>query len=192
MFGREPVGVEGARQQEVDGDVRCRRPSARRRPRSAVRPARAPEERSRPASGIFTEPDVMLTMRPNFLRTIGSIDFLDQLDRHHHVGDDAVDHLLPVELAEIAERRAGIVVHQDVGLRAGGEQRGLAVRRRDVGHHRDDLGAGRLARVRPRVPLRVLAVAAVDHDLAAGLRQRRARRRGRARGSMRRRWPCGP
>src|SRR5262249_58223157 len=29
--------------------------------RKAVKPARAPEERSRPESGIFTEPEVMLT-----------------------------------------------------------------------------------------------------------------------------------
>src|SRR5262249_41899812 len=43
--------------------------------RKAVRPARAPEERSRPESGIFTEPEVMLTMRPNFLARIGSMTF---------------------------------------------------------------------------------------------------------------------
>ena len=41
--------------------------------RNAVRPARAPEDRSSPTSGIFTEPEVMLTMRPNFLAIIGSI-----------------------------------------------------------------------------------------------------------------------
>src|SRR5258707_1192071 len=43
--------------------------------RNAVRPARAPEERSSPESGIFTEPDVMLTMRPNFLVHIESMTF---------------------------------------------------------------------------------------------------------------------
>src|SRR5581483_6231374 len=32
--------------------------------RKAVRPARAPEDKSRPASGIFTEPEVMLTILP--------------------------------------------------------------------------------------------------------------------------------
>src|SRR5918997_1651708 len=32
--------------------------------RKAVSPARAPEERSRPGIGIFTETEVMLTMRP--------------------------------------------------------------------------------------------------------------------------------
>ena len=43
--------------------------------RNAVRPARAPDDRSRPAIGILTEPEVMLTMRPNFLATIGSMTF---------------------------------------------------------------------------------------------------------------------
>ena len=55
--------------------------------RKAVSPARAPEERSSPASGIFTEPEVMLTMRPNFLRRHRVDRLLDQLDRHDHVGD---------------------------------------------------------------------------------------------------------
>ena len=32
--------------------------------RNAVSPARAPEERSSPGIGIFTENEVMLTMRP--------------------------------------------------------------------------------------------------------------------------------
>ena len=85
--------------------------------RNAVSPARAPEERSSPTSGIFTEPEVMLTMRPNFFFTHRIDDLLDQLDRHDHVADDAVDHLLPVELAKVAEGRPGIVVHQDVRLR---------------------------------------------------------------------------
>src|ERR1700722_3722716 len=43
--------------------------------RNAVRPARAPDDRSRPAIGILTEPEVMLTMRPNFLATMGSMAF---------------------------------------------------------------------------------------------------------------------
>ena len=138
--------------------------------RNAVRPARAPDDRSRPASGIFTEPEVMLTMRPNFLRDHRVDRLLDQLDRHDHVGDDAVDHLLPVELAEIAERRAGIVVDQDVGLGAGGEQRLLAFGRGDVRRDRRDLGAGRLAQFLGGGG-EALLVAAVDHDLAAGLGQ---------------------
>ncbi len=139
--------------------------------KNAVNPARAPEDRSRPAIGAFTEPDVILTIRPNFLAIIGSIDFLRQLDRHDHVGDDAVDELWPVELAEVAKRRPAVVVDQNVRLRAGVEQRLLAV------------GAATSATtgmiLAPVVLLKLgggghkpLAVAAVDHDLAARLRQR--------------------
>ena len=43
--------------------------------RNAVSPARAPDDRSRPAIGILTEPEVMLTMRPNFFATMASIAF---------------------------------------------------------------------------------------------------------------------
>src|SRR5262245_36426824 len=43
--------------------------------RNACRPARAPDDRSRPNSGIFTEPDVMLTMRPKRFATMGSMAF---------------------------------------------------------------------------------------------------------------------
>ena len=43
--------------------------------RKAVRPARAPDDRSRPACGIFTVPDVMLTMRPNFRAVMALIAF---------------------------------------------------------------------------------------------------------------------
>ena len=42
---------------------------------NAVRPARAPDDRSRPAIGAFTAPEVMLTMRPNLRCIIGSIAF---------------------------------------------------------------------------------------------------------------------
>ncbi len=94
-------------------------------------------------------------------------DFLDQLDRHDHVTDDAVDHLLPVEIAEIAKRRAGIVVHQNVRLRHRGEQRLLAFRRRDVGDHGNHFRAGRL-RDLGRRSFGLRFVAPVDHDLAAG------------------------
>ena len=104
--------------------------------RKAVSPARAPDDRSRPASGAFTAPEVMLTMRPKRALRHRVDHLLDQFDRHHHVGGDAVEHLLARQFAEIAQRRAGIVVDQDVGLRAGGEQRLLALRRGDVGGHR--------------------------------------------------------
>ena len=46
------------------------------------------------------------------------------------------------QFAEIAERRTGIVVDQDVGVGTGGQQRLLTFRCRDVGDHRDHFGAG--------------------------------------------------
>ena len=95
---------------------------------------------------------------------------MNELDGHDHVADDAIDHLLPVKLAEVAEWRAGIVVHQDVRLGAGGEQRLLAFRRGDIGHHRRDLGAGRLAQFVGGGG-KAIFVEAVDHHLAAGLGQ---------------------
>src|SRR5262249_48769020 len=72
------------------------------------------------------------------------------------------------ELAEVAERRTGVVVDQDVRLRARREQRLLAVRARDVAGDRGDLRPGRLAdlfgdRLEP------LAIEPVEHDLAARL-----------------------
>ena len=38
--------------------------------RNAVRPARAPDDTSRPAIGALTEPEVMLTIRPNLRSTM--------------------------------------------------------------------------------------------------------------------------
>src|SRR6202034_1422107 len=78
-------------------------------------------------------------------------------------------HFLPVELAEIAEWRPGIVVDQNVRLGTGGEQGSLAVGRGDVGDNRDHLGAGLLERGGRRGELRL--VAAVDDHLATGLGQ---------------------
>ena len=96
---------------------------------------------------------------------------MNKLNRHDHVGDDAVDHFLPVEVAEVAKRRAGIVVNQNVRLGTGVEQRLLSLGGGDVGRDRDNLGTGRLAQLGGR-RVEMRAIAAVDHDLAAGFRQR--------------------
>ncbi len=134
--------------------------------RNAVSPARAPDDRSRPPIGILTDPDVMLTMRPNFFADHRVDRLLNQLYGDDHVGDDAVEHFLPVELAEIAKRRSGIVVDQNVRLWTGGEQRLLSLGRGDIGGDRDDFGAGRLVQFRS-FGGEFFRVAAVDHDLAA-------------------------
>src|SRR5690349_4796382 len=113
----------------------------------AVRPARAPEERSSPASGIFIEPEVMLTMRPNFRFTIGSITFW--------VSSIATTMLATTpssifwRSSSRKSRKGGpaLLLTRMSGLRAGGEQRLLAVRGGDVGDDRRHLGARRLADV---------------------------------------------
>ena len=54
--------------------------------RNAVRPARAPDETSSPAIGARTEPEVMLTMRPNLRSAIPGSKRLNERDRRQHVG----------------------------------------------------------------------------------------------------------
>ena len=77
---RFDVGARSGRSSKVPGSrklmVTLDAATLRATPaRKAVRPARAPDDRSSPAIGIFTDPEVILTMRPNFLATIGSIAF---------------------------------------------------------------------------------------------------------------------
>ena len=162
----QPVGVERAGQDVVYGDAvrrdragdagkECGQPRARAR-----RQVEAGERHlHRAGRDVDDAAEFALAHRADHL--------LDQLDRDDHIGDDAVDHGLPSQVAEILERRAGIVVHQDVGCGAGGKQRLLPVRRSDIGGDRDHLGAGRFGDfggggLEPR------GVAAVDHHLAAG------------------------
>ena len=79
------------------------------------------------------------------------------------------------ELAKIAERRAPVVVHENVRLRASAEQRRLARGRGDVAGDRGHLGAGRLPHFGGG-GIEALAVAPVDDDVAARLRQREGTR----------------
>src|SRR5262249_35206367 len=82
----------------------------------------------------------------------------------------AVGLLRGVEPGKSANGRPAVVVDENVGLGAGGEQRGLAVGRAHVGCDRRHLRVGRAAdSVRRR--LQPSLVATVDHDLAARLRQ---------------------
>ena len=117
----QTVGIEHAGEQVVDSDVVAA--SSRAGPAmKAVRPARAPEERSSPRIGIFTESEVMFDDAAEALLAHRRDDALDEFDRRHHVLDDAGEHGVAIELAEILDRRPAIVVHQDVGLGAGGEK----------------------------------------------------------------------
>ena len=73
-IGLQALGFEGARKQEVDGDIRCRN-RASNSGKKGGKPGAGPGGKSSPASGIFTDPDVMLTMRPNFRAAIESMTF---------------------------------------------------------------------------------------------------------------------
>ena len=136
----------------------------------AVSPARAPEERSRPASGIFTEPEVMLTMRPNFLAAIGSMTFW--------VSSTATT-MLAITPSSICARvswrksRNGGPALLFTRMSGSGQAPSSAAWPSDVatspctGGH---LGAGRPAQLGGGRVQR-LAVPTVDDHLAAGLRQ---------------------
>src|SRR5262249_1145639 len=98
-----------------------------------------------------------------------------ELYHDHHFADAAVDDLLTRELAKIAEGRSVFVVHENVRLRAGAEQRPLARGRGDVAGDRGHLGAGRLPHFGGG-GIEALAVAPVDDDVAARLREREGTR----------------
>src|SRR5262249_56030246 len=89
---------------------------------------------------------------------------------HEVVGEGGMCECVGGEVEERREWGAGVVVDDDVGLRTGCEQRLLPFRCADVGRDRDHLCGGRL----PDVGcgrLGCLATAAVDYDIAPGLRK---------------------
>jgi hypothetical protein len=101
---------------------------------------------------------------------MGSMTFWVSSDRDHHVGDHPLEHLRTCELAEVAEWGTRIVVHQDVGLRTGAQQRRLPLRGGDIRLHGGYLGAGCLAKLGGGL-LQGLAVPAIDGHLAARFSQ---------------------
>ncbi len=165
----QPVGVKGSGQHEIDGDVgtgdrscdtgeKCRQPRAR--PGGQIKPDEGRLDRSRrdvdDAAELFGDH--------------GIDRFFDDLDRHHHIGDDAVEHLLAREFAEITKRRTGIVVDQDVGLGAGCEQGVLPFGGGHIRSDRRDLRAGGVADFSGRC-LHLVTIAAVDYHLATRFRE---------------------
>ena len=158
--------------------------------RNAVRPARAPDDRSRPDSGIFTEPEVMLTMRPKPRAIIGSIAFWMSSIATTMLA--TTPSIICWRVSSRKSRNGGpaLLLTRMSGSGQAANSAAWPSGGRDVGDDGVHLGAGRLADLR-RGRLDLRGVAAVDHHLAAGFGERRTRRRGRARGSRRRRWPCG-
>ncbi len=156
--------------------------------RKAVRPARAALDRVQTCDGHLDADGRDIDDSPEAAGHHGVNDFLDEFDGRHHVHGDAGKHGLPIQFAKIPERRAAVVVDQNIGRRAGCQQRLLALRGGDIGDHRRDR--------RPRgspdflgALLEQRAVAAIDHQRDAGLGQRAGAARAPIPDSMRRRSP---
>src|SRR5690606_10346981 len=109
----QTVGVHGAGQDVVDrhalfghlaGNAGEERRQARAGPGGEVEAGQPGQHRVR---GDVDDP-AETTVRHR------ADDPLDQLDRRHHVLNHTVDHRFTVQLAEIAEGWAGIVVDEDI------------------------------------------------------------------------------
>ena len=141
--------------------------------RNAVRPARAPDDRSRPASGAFTEAEVMLTMRPNLRCVIGSITFW--ISSIATIMLAITPSIICWRVSSRKSRNGGPALLL-IRMSGSGQAANSAFwpgRRRHVGDYRDDLGPGLLGKFGGGGVER-LGVAAVDHDLAAGCASARA------------------
>jgi len=97
--------------------------------------------------------------------------FLNEFDRRDHIHDHPVQHRFAVEFAKVSQRRAGVIVDQDIRGGTGFEQRRLAGGGGHVGRHRYDLDACRGANLRGGL-LQARAIAAVDDQRHACLGQR--------------------
>ena len=134
----QPVGLERARQQPVDGDVvdhglaRQAGDEAGEAGARAVGQAQHLDRRLHRGRGDVDD-------AAEFARHHAVDRRLDQLDRRQHVGVDRLDPVVAGPVAEIAGRRAAGIVDQDVRIGTGLQRRLAARRRGDVA---DDLGHG--------------------------------------------------
>src|ERR1700722_6366536 len=165
-----PVGFKRSRLDRVDGHVVARE-----------QPRRGRKERGQP--GARARRDVETgDRRPD--RTRGDVDDsaklalgharrerLHQRDRCEHVGLDALEDILAVDLAETLIWRPTVVVDQNVGVRADGDQfrtrRGMVEIAMDLAN----LDFRRLPQFVCR-PIKGLFVPSVEHDQASSFRQR--------------------
>src|SRR6185312_7293542 len=113
----EPIGVERARQQAVDGDAVTDRGARHAGDEAGQARARAVAEAEdvdrrlhRAGGDVHDAPEAALHHAVDRR--------LDELDRRQHVGVDRLDPVVAVPVAEVARRRAARVVDDDVGLRA--------------------------------------------------------------------------
>src|SRR5437773_1228434 len=166
----QPVGVERAGQQAVDGDAvahgdagdaghEAGQPAAR-----TVAQAQDVDRRLHRARGdVHDAPEAALHHAVDRR--------FDELDGRQHVGVDRLDPVVAGPLAEVAGRRAAGVVDANVGLRTGGEHLLAAGVGRDVDGDSRHLDAGLLADFLSR-RLELGLGARVDHEIDAFLRQR--------------------
>src|SRR5262245_21424711 len=163
----QPVGLERAGQQGIDGDIM---------PCDVARDGR--EESSQPGARAARYFEGYLRHQHAARSNVDDASefscyhlvesFLDQLDRRHHAANDALQDLLPADVVIVARRRPQVVGDENVGFRARGKQFALTLRTGNVGGDCRNLGTEHPADVGCRC-FGVVAIAAVHNDLASRL-----------------------
>ena len=159
--------------------------------RKMVRPPRAAEERSSPACGSLHRARGDVDDAAELVRRHRLDRFLHQLDRDHHVGGHAVEHLLRASSSR--KSRGGGPALLLTRMSGSGQAANSAAWPSAVAT--SAMTGVTLAPVARSAAAAVLPAPCASRPLMTtsqpASRQRHARRRGRARGSMRKRWPCG-
>ena len=121
MAAAQALGVHLAGQEVVDGDVavgHLARDAGEKGGQAGARAGGEVEARDRRQHRERGDVDDAAEAA----RSHAVDDGANQLDRRHHVLDEAGEHRLAVELAEVAARRAAVVVDEDVDRRAHRQQ----------------------------------------------------------------------
>jgi len=113
----------------------------------------------------------MLTMRPNFRLRHPRQKRLDERNRRQHVRLDTGQDVVPGDRFEGLEGRAAVVIDQDVGVRAGCDQRRPRGRIIEIASNLTNADAGRLANFARR-SCELYGIAPVDEDFSPGLSER--------------------
>ena len=163
----QPLGVEGSRQQIVDRHAASRHATSDSRDESRKTGACTARQVETLKRHLDAErSDVDDATKAPLRHSIQH--FLDQLDRGQHIGCHAGEHRFAVQFPKVAKGRPTVVVDQDIGRRAGGEQCTLALRRTDIGGNRNHIDVPAASDLKGS-RLELLYVAAVDCDRDAGL-----------------------
>jgi hypothetical protein len=142
----QAVGLEGAGQQVVDGDVVAHvlpRDAGDEAGQAGARAVGQAQDVDRRLHGRRGDVDDAAEAPRGHAVERGA----DHLDGREHVGVERGEPGVAVPVTEMPGLGAAGVVHQDVEPRVGGERGRAALGRRDVGRHRMHLNAGRAADV---------------------------------------------